>query len=57
MATMGFKHGNWWRIKGLALALRELGNATTIGVVLAYGPESPESVKLTIDTYFKPLLD
>lgn len=32
-----------------------LGEATTIGG-LAYGPESPESVKLTIDTYFKPLL-
>lgn len=32
-----------------------LGEATTIGG-LAYGQESPESVKLSIDTYFKPLL-
>ncbi|HEV8078921.1 MAG TPA: muconate/chloromuconate family cycloisomerase [Marinobacter sp.] len=32
-----------------------LGEATTIGG-LAYGPESPESVKLTIDTYFTPQL-
>ena len=32
-----------------------LGEATTIGG-LAYGSESPESVKLTIDTYFKPQL-
>lgn len=35
--------------------LEGLGEATTIGG-LAYGPESPESVKLTIDTYFKPQL-
>ena len=35
--------------------LEGLGEATTIGG-LAYGPESPESVKLTIDTYFAPLL-
>ncbi|MCY9878772.1 muconate/chloromuconate family cycloisomerase [Vibrio natriegens] len=32
-----------------------IGEATTIGG-LAYGPESPESVKLTIDTYFAPHL-
>ncbi|WP_203143693.1 muconate/chloromuconate family cycloisomerase [Marinobacter mangrovi] len=32
-----------------------LGEATTIGG-LAYGPESPESVKLTIDHYVAPLL-
>jgi len=32
-----------------------IGEATTIGG-LAYGPESPESIKLTIDTYFAPLL-
>ncbi|OYD23706.1 muconate cycloisomerase [Oceanimonas baumannii] len=35
--------------------LQGIGEATTIGG-LAYGPESPESVKLTIDTYFAPLL-
>ncbi|TDW53673.1 muconate cycloisomerase, partial [Oceanimonas baumannii] len=33
--------------------LQGIGEATTIGG-LAYGPESPESVKLTIDTYFAP---
>ena len=32
-----------------------LGEATTIGG-LSYGPESPESIKLTIDTYIAPLL-
>lgn len=32
-----------------------LGEATTIGG-LAYGPESPESVKVTIDRYAAPLL-
>ncbi|RQW44749.1 muconate/chloromuconate family cycloisomerase [Novosphingobium sp. LASN5T] len=32
-----------------------LGEGTTIGG-LAYGDESPESIKLTIDTYFAPLL-
>lgn len=32
-----------------------IGEAATIGG-LAYGPESPESIKLTIDTYFKPIL-
>ena len=32
-----------------------MGEATTIGG-LAYGAESPESVKLTIDTYFTPQL-
>lgn len=31
------------------------GEATTIGG-LAYGPESPETIKLAIDTYFAPLL-
>ncbi|SCW72961.1 muconate cycloisomerase [Sphingobium faniae] len=31
------------------------GEATTIGG-LAYGPESPEGIKLAIDTYFTPLL-
>ncbi len=32
-----------------------IGEATTIGG-LAYGPESPESIKLSIDTYFAPIL-
>lgn len=32
-----------------------IGEATTIGG-LAYGPESPESIKLTLDTYFAPFL-
>ena len=32
-----------------------LGEATTIGG-LAYGEESPESIKVNIDTYFTPLL-
>src|SRR5690606_29344218 len=42
------------RIKD-SVGLEGLGEATTIGG-LAYGPESPESVKLTNDTYFKPQL-
>lgn len=32
-----------------------IGEATTIGG-LSYGPESPEGIKLAIDTYFTPLL-
>lgn len=32
-----------------------IGEATTIGG-LSYGPESPEGIKLVIDTYFAPLL-
>ncbi len=32
-----------------------IGEATTIGG-LAYGPESPEGIKLAIDTYFEPIL-
>src|SRR5690606_29750362 len=32
-----------------------IGEATTIGG-LSYGPESPETIKLAIDTYFEPLL-
>ncbi len=32
-----------------------VGEATTIGG-LSYGPESPETIKLAIDTYFAPLL-
>jgi muconate cycloisomerase len=33
-----------------------LGEATTIGG-LAYGPESPETIKTAIDSYFAPLLE
>lgn len=33
-----------------------IGEATTIGG-LAYGPESPETIKLAIDTYCTPLLE
>lgn len=33
-----------------------IGEATTIGG-LAYGPESPEGIKLAIDTYMAPLLE
>ncbi|MBQ0761846.1 muconate/chloromuconate family cycloisomerase [Marinobacter psychrophilus] len=54
MTTMGVQTMVIVRIKDSA-GLEGLGEATTIGG-LAYGPESPESVKLTIDTYFKPLL-
>jgi muconate cycloisomerase len=32
-----------------------IGEGTTIGG-LAYGPESPESIKMNIDTYLSPLL-
>ncbi|KEQ52126.1 muconate cycloisomerase family protein [Sphingobium chlorophenolicum] len=32
-----------------------IGEATTIGG-LSYGPESPEGIKLAIDTYFEPIL-
>ena len=32
-----------------------VGEATTIGG-LSYGPESPETIKLAIDTYFAPIL-
>ena len=32
-----------------------IGEATTIGG-MSYGPESPETIKLAIDTYFAPLL-
>lgn len=33
-----------------------IGEATTIGG-LAYGPESPETIKVAIDSYFAPLLE
>ena len=54
MTTMGVQTMVIVRIKD-SDGLEGLGEATTIGG-LAYGPESPESVKLTIDTYFTPLL-
>ncbi|EBA00575.1 muconate/chloromuconate family cycloisomerase [Marinobacter sp. ELB17] len=54
MTTMGVQTMVIVRIKD-GDGFEGLGEATTIGG-LAYGPESPESVKLTIDTYFKPLL-
>src|SRR5690606_28164588 len=54
MTTMGVQTMVIVRIKD-SDGLEGLGEATTIGG-LAYGPESPESVKLTIDTYFKPQL-
>jgi len=54
MTTMGVQTMVIVRVKD-ADGLEGLGEATTIGG-LAYGPESPESVKLTIDTYFKPQL-
>lgn len=54
MTTMGVQTMVIVRIKD-SEGLEGLGEATTIGG-LAYGPESPESVKLTIDTYFAPLL-
>ncbi|HIZ51613.1 MAG TPA: muconate/chloromuconate family cycloisomerase [Candidatus Pseudomonas excrementavium] len=54
MTTMGVQTMVIVRLKD-SDGLEGLGEATTIGG-LAYGPESPESVKLTIDTYFKPQL-
>jgi muconate cycloisomerase len=54
MTTMGVQSMVIVRMKD-SDGLEGLGEATTIGG-LAYGPESPESVKLTIDTYFKPQL-
>lgn len=54
MTTMGLQSMVIVRIKD-SDGFEGLGEATTIGG-LAYGPESPESVKLTIDTYFTPQL-
>ncbi|WP_198649985.1 muconate/chloromuconate family cycloisomerase [Zobellella maritima] len=54
MTTMGVQTMVIVRIKD-SEGLEGLGEATTIGG-LAYGPESPESVKLTIDGYLAPLL-
>lgn len=54
MTTMGVQTMVIVRMKD-SDGLEGLGEATTIGG-LAYGPESPESVKLTIDHYMAPLL-
>lgn len=54
MTTMGVQSMVIVRMKD-SNGLEGLGEATTIGG-LAYGAESPESVKLTIDTYFGPQL-
>lgn len=54
MTTMGGQTMVIVRMKD-SEGLEGLGEATTIGG-LAYGQESPEGVKLTIDTYFKPQL-
>ncbi|WP_336367502.1 muconate/chloromuconate family cycloisomerase [Marinobacter sp. C2H3] len=54
MTTMGVQSMVIVRMKD-SDGLEGLGEATTIGG-LAYGPESPEGVKLTIDTYLKPQL-
>ncbi|GGO79864.1 muconate cycloisomerase [Marinobacterium nitratireducens] len=54
MTTMGVQSMVIVRIKD-SDGLEGLGEATTIGG-LSYGPESPESIKLTVDTYFSPQL-
>ena len=54
MTTMGVQTMVIVRIKD-SDGLEGLGEATTIGG-LAYGPESPEGIKLTIDAYFAPQL-
>ena len=54
MTTMGVQTMVIVRIKD-SNGLEGLGEATTIGG-LSYGPESPESIKLTIDSYLAPLL-
>lgn len=54
MTTMGVQTMVIVRMKD-SEGLEGLGEATTIGG-LAYGAESPESVKLTIDHYLTPLL-
>ncbi|MFB9848046.1 hypothetical protein [Oceanisphaera arctica] len=51
MTTMAVQTMVIVRMKG-SDGLEGIGEATIGG--LAYGPESPESVKLTIDTYFPP---
>ncbi|KAA1170860.1 muconate cycloisomerase [Marinobacter salinexigens] len=54
MTTMGVQSMVIVRVKD-SDGREGLGEATTIGG-LSYGPESPESIKLTIETYFKPQL-
>ncbi len=54
MTTMGVQTMVIVRIKD-SDGLEGLGEATTIGG-LAYGPESPESIKTNIDRYFTPLI-
>lgn len=54
MATMNSQAICLVRIR-CADGVTGIGEATTIGG-LAYGPESPEGIKLAIDTYFTPIL-
>ena len=54
MVTMMRQTAVFVRI-GCADGVIGTGEATTIGG-LSYGPESPEGIKLAIDTYFAPLL-
>jgi muconate cycloisomerase len=54
MATMMRQTAVFVRIQ-CADGIIGTGEATTIGG-LSYGPESPEGIKLAIDTYFTPLL-
>lgn len=55
MATMNRQTLCLVRIR-CADGIEGLGEATTIGG-LSYGPESPEGIKLAIDTYFAPLVE
>lgn len=54
MATMMRQTAVFIRIR-CADGITGTGEATTIGG-LSYGPESPEGIKLALDTYFTPLL-
>lgn len=54
MTTMMRQTALFVRIR-CADGITGIGEATTIGG-LSYGPESPEGIKLAIDTYFTPLL-
>lgn len=54
MTTMGKQSMVIVRLKD-SDGIEGLGEATTIGG-LSYGPESPESIKLTIDQYIFPLI-
>lgn len=55
MATMHHQTIVLVRIR-TADGLEGIGEGTTIGG-LSYGPESPESIKLAIDTYIAPILE